>query len=177
MLSMNAKNVCPEVLSARRLATFRQHPITALILVFVACCLAVAQTKSPSPLQGQNRFTSALNMALKQGHDAVLPPHISHLLGISPDEHGISVKQLVLMGEVIKGFEISKEWNDDIVIFVEDRSKNQSTFYLTSPKGRVRKVVNVKEGVGYDRLPTAADKKAFEAEKQFWLDRLTPQHS
>jgi len=45
---------------------------------------------------------------------------------------------------------------------------------LTSRQGVLRKVVSVKQGVGEIRRITSEDKKAFEKEKQFWLDRLAP---
>lgn len=78
------------------------------------------------------------------------------------------------MGQTIRGFEVSAEKHNDIVIFVENPSQGESTFYLISARGSARKVVQVKAGVGYDRVPTAADRAALATEKQYWLDRLVP---
>lgn len=63
---------------------------------------------------------------------------------------------------------------NDIVLFVVDEKANDQTLYLTSPEGTLRKVVSVEAGVGMVRRITDKDKKAFEKEKQFWLDRLAP---
>jgi hypothetical protein len=51
---------------------------------------------------------------------------------------------------------------------------NDQTLYLTSKEGVLRKVVRVKEGMGRVQKITGEDRKAFEKEKQFWLDRLAP---
>jgi hypothetical protein len=157
--------------STRR--TPKARRLTAiLILGFLAFSLAHAQ-KASAP-NTQQRMTLAVNKTLEQGHDAVLPPHISHLLGISPDEQKVPVKQFAEMGQTVRGFEVSAEKHDDIVIFVENQSQGESTFYLVSARGNARRVVSVKAGVGYDRVPTAADRKDLATEKQYWLDRLVP---
>jgi hypothetical protein len=152
------------MLKARRLTA-------TLTLGFVAFSLAHSQKASTNT---QQRFALAVNKTLEQGHDAFLPPHISHLLGISPDEQKVPVKQFAEMGQTVRGFEVSAEKHDDIVIFVENQSQGESTFYLVSARGSARRVVSVKAGVGYDRVPTAADRKDLATEKQYWLDRLLP---
>ncbi len=144
-----------------------------LVLGFVAFSLLAHSQKASTPTT-QQRFALAVNKALEQGHDAFLPPHISHLLGISPDEQKVPVKQFVEMGQTVRGFEVSAEKHEDIVIFVENQSQGESTFYLVSARGSARRVVSVKAGVGYDRVPTAGDRKDLATEKQYWLDRLVP---
>ena len=144
-----------------------------LILGFVALSSVHAQ-KAAAP-NAQQRLALAVNKTLQQGHDAFLPPHISHLLGISPDEHKVPVKQqFTEMGQTVRGFEVSAEKHDDIVIFVENPSQGESTFYLMSARGNARRVVSVRAGVGYDRAPTATDRAELATEKQYWLDRLVP---
>ena len=55
----------------------------------------------PAPKR-QTRLSAAVDRTLKDGKYAFLPPHVSHLLGLSPDEHQVPVKQLVLMGDTIR---------------------------------------------------------------------------
>ena len=143
-----------------------------LTLAVVAFSLAHSQ-KASTP-NAQQRFALAVNKTLEQGKDAFLPPHISHLLGISPDEQKVPVKQFAEMGQTVRAFEVSAEKHDDIVIFVENQSQGESTFYLVSARGNARRVVSVKAGVGYGRAPTAADRTELATEKQYWLDRLVP---
>jgi len=130
-----------------------------------------AGSKTTSPL------TKAIDRTLAEGHDAILPPHVSNLLGISPDEHEVPVKQFVEMGELIRGFEVSTAEHNNVVIFVENRAQKQTTFYLTSKRGTLRKVLAVIAGTGYSRQPTKEDREAFEKEKQRWVDGLSPKHS
>jgi uncharacterized protein YaiI (UPF0178 family) len=62
-------------------------------------------------------------------------------------------------------------------MFVENRAQKQTTFYLMSKRGTLRKVLAVIEGTGYPRQPTKQDREAFEKEKQRWVDQLAPKHS
>jgi hypothetical protein len=167
------KRASPLLRPAPHRTTPKGPRLTAvLILGFVAFSSAHAQ-KASAP-NAQQRLSLAVNKTLEQGHDAFLPPHISHLLGISPDEQKVPVKQFAEIGQTVRGFEVSAEKHDDIVIFVENPSQGESTFYLISARGNARRIVSVRAGVGYDRVPTAADRKDLGAEKQYWLDRLVP---
>jgi hypothetical protein len=148
-----------------------------LVLALIAMCGMTSQAQNSSGSQTTSSLASAIQRTLEQGHDATLPPHVSHLLGISPDEHEVPVKQFVQMGEPIRGFEVSTAQSNDVVIFVESRAQKQSTFYLMSKRGTLRKVLTVLEGTGYSRRPTTEDQDAFEKEKQRWLDQLAPKHS
>jgi hypothetical protein len=162
--------------------TVGQVPVLKLmrmagILILLMVPLLVAQAPTAAAPKAKSRLATAIDRTLEQGHDAVLPPHVSHLLGISPEEHEVPVKQFAEMGEPIRGFEVSAAEHNNVVLFVESRANNQSTFYLSSPRGALRKVLTVIEGIGYARVPTKDDREAFEKEKQYWIDRLVPKHS
>jgi hypothetical protein len=153
-------------------SVLRGSQIAASIVVLLACALgALAQTAAS---RTQGRFSSVIAKTLANGRDAVLPPHISHLLGISPAEKEVPVKQFVEMKEDIRGFEVGSLQQGDVVLFVEDRVSHDTSFYLTSPSGKLRRVLAVRVGVGYERAPTQADRKVFEKEKSYWLGRLGP---
>jgi len=144
----------------------------ALFIIVLALSFSAALPQAASHSKAQRQVTAAVKKTLEQGKDAILPPHISNLLGISPSERAVSVKQFAQIGEVVKGFDVSTANHEHVVIFVEHPAAKQSTFYLALPSGRVRRVVVVEAGVGHARAPTAKDKKAFEIEKQYWLDLL-----
>ena len=143
--------------------------------------LAVGGGRSPAQKAAGSKTTSplakAIDRTLVEGQDAILPPHVSNLLGLSPDEHQVPVKQFAEMGELIRGFEVSKAEHNNVVIFVENRAQKQTTFYLMSKHGTLRKVLAVIQGTGYSRQPTKEDREAFEKEKQRWVDELAPKHS
>jgi len=84
------------------------------------------------------------------------------------------MQNVVRTGTVVQGFDVSVADKNDIVLFVVDETANDQTLYLTSPAGTLRKLVSVKAGVGAESRITDKDKKAFEKEKQFWVDRLAP---
>lgn len=146
-------------------------------LFLAALCSLYAHAQAPESHKPTTRLARAIDRTLDQGHDAMLPPHVSDLLGISPLKQEVPVKQFAVMGEPIRGFEVSTDEHNNIVLFVESREQKESTFYLTSPSGRLRRVLHVTEGVGHPRRPTQADREAFEKEKQYWLDQLAPKKS
>jgi hypothetical protein len=120
----------------------------------------------------QHGLGQAAARVLREGLDAKIPPHLSTLLGLA-QESEFPVKQGVLRtGKMVQGFDVSVEDKKDIVIFVVDEASNNQTLYLTSGLGRLRKMVAVTNGVGSVSNITAEDRKAFEKEKEFWLDRL-----
>jgi hypothetical protein len=169
MLSMSADFAISRLVPQRR---FDSHRALVCAVIVVCCLAAHSQTKSSA---GDKRLAAAVDRTMQHGHDAILPPHISRLLGLSANEQEVPIRQFAEMGELIRGFDVSIDNSDDIVIFVEDRSKNESTFYLTSPRGAVKKVLSVRAGVGYIRVPTADDKTEFQKQRQYWLDRHVPE--
>jgi hypothetical protein len=128
---------------------------------------------SPSP-QTRKRMERAVDITLQEGLHAKLPPHLSTLLGVSR-EHECLVRQgVVRTGKVVQGFDVSTANKNDVVLFVVNETTNDQTLYLTSTEGALRKVVTVEEGAGRVQKVTPEDRRAFEKEKQFWLDRLAP---
>jgi hypothetical protein len=146
--------------------------MTVIVVLLVFGTLAAQSQKSATP-KTDTRFATAIEITLEKGHDSTLPPHISTLLGIA-HEHEVSIKQAVQMGEPIRGFEVSNDEHHDVVIFVENRTAKETTFYLTSRAGTLRKVLSVQEGTGHPRRPTTQDVIAFRKEKLYWIDRIVP---
>jgi hypothetical protein len=151
--------------------------LQAVLVASLTILPAVAdQPQRPSHphAQAQPRLEQAAMMTLEKGFDAKLPPHISTLLKIS-NEQECSVKQSVTRnGSVVQGLDVSVSNKSDIVIFVVDESAHDQTLYLTSPDGTLRRVVQVKSGVGSEIRITDKERKAFQEEKQYWMDRLAP---
>jgi len=173
MLSMRAGDRFSWGVQLWRSVPKQSRPVI-LSLLFVVPFFSTCLSQTKTAPKTQPPMAIAVEETLAHGHDAQLPPHISHLLGIGSGEEPVSVKQFVRMGDVVRGFEVSVEDHNDIVIFTEDRPTSESMFYLTSERGSVRKVVSIVGGVGQDRAPTAADQKAFAEEKAFWIDKLLP---
>jgi len=135
---------------------------------------AAGQTRHSPGAQVQGKFAQAAAKTLAEGVHAKLPPHLSTLLGLSKEEACPVTQSVVRTGNVVQGFDVSVTNKNDVVLFVVDETANDQTLYLTSPEGTLRKVVSVKVGVGAVARISDQDKKAFEKEKQFWVDRLVP---
>lgn len=131
-----------------------------------------AQVK-PSP-QEHKRMVQAVDKTLKEGLHAKLPPHLSTLLGLSQEQECLVRQGVVRTGEVVQGFDVSMANENDVVLFVANETTNAQTLYLTSSQGALRRVVTVEDGVGRVQKVTGEARKAFEKEKQFWLQRLSP---
>ena len=84
------------------------------------------------------------------------------------------MQAMLRTGTIVQGFDVSAANKNDVVVFVVNETTKDQTLYLTSKQGVLRKVVTVGEGIGRVQKITSKDRKAFEKEKQFWLDRLVP---
>jgi hypothetical protein len=147
----------------------------AFILTVAMFVSAAGAQVGPSPsLQTRKRMVRAVDKTFQEGLHAKLPPHLCTLLGLSNEEECLVMQGVVRTGNTVQGFDVSKANKDDVVLFVVNEATNNQTLYLTSKEGVLRKVVTVEEGVGRVQKITSEDRKAFEKEKQFWLDRLVP---
>lgn len=151
--------------------------LQALLIASLTIVPAIAdQPQHPSHphAQSQSRLAQAAQITLEKGFDAKLPPHISTLLRIT-NEQECPVKQSVTRnGSVVQGLDVSVSNKGDIIIFVVDESSHDQTLYLTSPEGALRRVVQVKSGVGNEIRLTDKERKTFQQERQYWMDRLVP---
>jgi len=148
--------------------------VAFLLTVATYVSAAGAQVGTSPSLQTRERMVRAVDKTLQEGLHAKLPPHLSTLLGLSNEEECLVMQGVVRIGKMVQAFDVSKTNKDDVVLFVVNEATNNQTLYLTSKEGVLRKVVTVEEGVGRVQKITGEDRKAFEKEKQFWLDRLAP---
>ena len=154
----------------------RRYSLAVAFLLAVATFVSATRAQvKPSPIPpAQKRMVQAVGKILQEGLHGKLPPHLSTLLGLSKEEECQVMQGVVRTGKVVQGFDVSTTNKNDVVLFVVDETTNGQSLYLTSKEGMLRKVVKVEEGVGRAQKITAKDRKAFEQEKLFWLDRLAP---
>ena len=149
----------------------------AVVVVFilpVVIFVLVGEARPSSGSYAQKRLVRAVDRILREGALAQLPPHLSTLLGISAEKECPVMQGVVRTGQAVRGFDVSMVNKNDVVLFVVNETTNDQTLYLTSAEGTLRRKVSVEVGVGKVRRITNQDRKAFEKEKQFWLDRLSP---
>ncbi len=144
-------------------------------LLTVATFLVAGQAPSASGFATRQRISRAADTVLTTGLQAKIPPHVSDMLGISSDQKEYEVsQQFERNGKLVRGLDVSRADKSKIVLFVVDEATNEQTFYLTSGRGTLRRVLAVREGTGHILPVTAKEKAAFEKELQFWLDRIVP---
>jgi hypothetical protein len=110
------------------------------------------------------------------GKDALMPPRLAYLLDLSPHPETVAVKQVAakIRGTDMIGFDVSVKNHGDIVIFRE--SPTVRTYFLTSPAGVLRKVIESRKpenGEGEfntTELRPSTLKKRFDKERQCWMD-------
>jgi hypothetical protein len=145
--------------------------VLVLLAVIVSAGRVRCQQTPPSP--APRKFAQAADKVFQAGVSAYLPPHLSTLLGLSSKEEPCLVTQnFVRTEKLVQGFDISFVNKDDIVLFVVNETTRDAAYYLTSPRGTLRKVVVVTAGVGSEQRITDKESKEFQKEKRFWLDRL-----
>jgi hypothetical protein len=146
--------------------------VTSVLFVLMLVPAARAQVGSSPNAQARKRMAQVVERTLQDGVEAKLPPHLSTLLGLTKEAE-CPVKQAVMRtGKRVQGFDVSTLNQRDVVLFVVDETAGDQTLYLTSKEGVLRRLVRVKAGAGEAQKITVNDQKAFEKEKQFWLDQL-----
>lgn len=148
--------------------------VLLVLTVLMSVSTTRAQVQHLPSQQARKRMVRAVDKTLQEGLHAKLPPHLSTLLGLSQEKECLVRQGVVRTGEVVQGFNVSTANKNDVVLFVVNEATNGQTLYLTTKEGVLRKVVTVEEGVGRIQKVTGEDRKGFEKEKQFWLDRLAP---
>ena len=148
--------------------------LLAVLTLAMIVPAAEGQPKQSPVFHAQRRFALAADTTFREGVHASLPPHISTLLGISKEQECPVMQRVVRTGNLVQGLDVTVTNKDEIVLFVVDEAANEQSLYLTSPEGTLRKVVLVKAGVGSVARITDNARKAFEKERQFWIDRLVP---
>lgn len=147
--------------------------VFAFLAIGATVSLAAIPAARKPVAQPNAELTAAANTAVQRGFHAELPPHISTLLGLTHEET-CAVRQGVLRSNgKIQGIDVSEKNHNDIVIFIADETSRDQTFYLTSRSGALRRLLTVKQGIGYVVKPTKTDVEAFQKEKKMWKERLT----
>jgi len=149
-----------------------------LLAIFLATLTFAATVPSQSAnstnQQARKRMARAVERTVDEGLQGKLPPHISTLLGLTKETECPVMQGVLRTGKVVQGFDVSIANKNDVVLFVVDEATGDQTLYLTSKDGLLRKLIKVDKGEGQVKKITPEDRKAFEREKQFWLDRLAP---
>jgi hypothetical protein len=135
----------------------------ATLVCLWAAAAALAQTSWTSVLTQQ---------ALTAGFPAAVPPHVAMVLGLTPKEEGVPVKQLVSRADQqVHTFNVSVAKPRELVIFSVDEKTQKTVVYLLSAAGKLRKAVSYQTGGEPHELPATEARTGLAREVRFWSDR------
>ncbi len=146
----------------------------AVALAGLMTQVAMGQGQHGAGAPAPGRFALAADKTFKEGVASKLPPHIATLLGLAREAEWPAKQGVLRSGKLVEGIDVSVARKSDIVLFVVDEMTKDQDYYLTSPEGKLRKLVSVRAGVGAVTPVTEKEQGAFKKEKQFWADRLAP---
>lgn len=133
----------------------------------LVCLLAAAAALAQSP------WVSVLTQqALTAGFPGTVPPHVAMVLGLTPKEEGVPVKQLVSHADQqVHTFNVSVAKPRKVVIFSVDEKAHNTVVYLLSAAGKLRKAVSYQSGGEPHELPATEARTGLASEVSFWSDR------
>lgn len=120
---------------------------------------------------GTNSLDGLIDTVVRKGPDAVLPPHLSVVLGVTRLEQATSVKQAVWRdGTTVRTFNVCAAKHDDLVFITYHEQSRSSKAYLVSPAGVLRKAVAYQPQMPATERSLSEAAKDFAGELKFWTD-------
>ena len=128
-----------------------------------------------SALAAEAPVTRVLNglvqTAVRSGQDAILPPHLSVMLGVSTSEASTPVRQLGFKnGDNIKTFNVCAADHQNVVLMSVGADSRVSA-YLMSSEGVLRKAIVYQVGGDTRELRISAAKADFLEQRKLWFER------
>jgi hypothetical protein len=132
---------------------------------------AVAMAAMLSARGASRSLDGLVESVVRSGADAVLPAHLSVVLGLTGVERTTAVKQAVIRDRAaIRTFNVCAAKHDDVVILTYDEPSRSTKAYLVSAKGKLRKAVDYQAGAAANVRSLADARSDFDAEIGFWTD-------
>ena len=138
--------------------------VTACVAYFLVIVLTV-------PVYGEAAWIKGFtDRVLHQGHDAMLPPHLSLVLGLGTGESSVAVKQLGTRSpEEIRTFNVRMTDGKAVVVIMRFDQKSQVTHaFLLGSGDKLQKAVTYVTGTQPVLLSATKARSAFQQELQYW---------
>ena len=122
------------------------------------------------PIQAANaNFAQLAQRAQREGTDALLPPHLSVVLGLTGAEQGVAVKQLLIRAaQRIRAFNVCAAAPSTVIIFEFDEATRIITAFRVSRAGTLDKAVTYESGQPVKELVGALARRALAEELRYW---------
>jgi hypothetical protein len=107
----------------------------------------------------------------RQGHDALLPPHLALVLGLGTGETAVTVKQLGTRSpaQEVRTFNVcTDKGRRVVVILLYDEKTRVTRAFLLGGGAKLRKAVTYEAGAQPVLLSDSEARVAFQQELQYW---------
>jgi hypothetical protein len=149
-----------------RLASERRNAVfTGLV-----CIMLAVRAQSEVPW-----FSGFTDRVLREGHEALLSPHLSLVFGLGTGEKSVAVKQLATQNpQEIRAFNVSTQKGRVVVVILSYDQKTRVTrAFLLGSGAKLRRAVTYETGSQAAILPDALARSALREELQYWSERAT----
>jgi hypothetical protein len=123
------------------------------------------------PVHGEVAWISGFtDRVLRQGHEALLPPHLALVLGLGTGEKAVSVKQLATQSaQEVHTFNVRTDKGRAVVVILLYDQKTRITHaFLLGSGAKLRKAVTYETGAQPALLSDSEARVAFRQELQYW---------
>ena len=144
-------------------------PLSAVFTGLVCIMLALPARSEAAWLSG---FTDRV---LRQGHEALLPPHLALVLGLGAGEKPVAVRQLgTQSSHQIRTFNVFAEKGKPVVVILSYDQQSQVTqAFLLGRGAHLQKAVQYEAGAQPALLSAAVARIALQKELQYWSDQAS----
>jgi hypothetical protein len=120
-------------------------------------------------------FSSFTDRVQREGHEALLSPHLAFVFALGTGEKPVTVKQLATQNpQEIRAFNVAMEKGHATVVILKYNPQTRVTrALLLGRKAELRRAVTYETGAQPTFLPDAQARSALHEELQYWSQRAT----
>lgn len=139
-----------------------------------ACLVCVTLT---APAQSEVAwFSGFTNRVQREGHEALLPPHLALVLGLGNGQSPVTVKQFATQNpQEVRAFNVCKEKGRVVVVILRyDQVTRVTEAFLLGTGAKLRSAVSYETGTQPAFSPDALARSALREELQYWSKLAAP---
>ena len=140
------------------------------VLTCLVCILLAVPAQSATPW-----FSGFTDRVLREGHDALLPPHLALVLGLGTGEKAVAVKQLAFQkAQEFRTFNVCTEKGRVVIVILRyDQETRVTRAFLLGSGAKLQRAVTYETGAQPAPLSGDPAQNALREELHYWSDRAT----